>query len=150
MSDDYRYHGMDPKKLDHLRRLYFDHGKLTAEMLAEDSKDPSSPFHGDVWSMTDAEAAWEHRLELCRQIIRKAKIQIIEAETEIVRVQVREWVNEERGDGYSPYLDVMREPERKAAYTQKLRRRMSSLAAELRAVDEFASVVDAIEAALAD
>jgi hypothetical protein len=62
---------LDQPAVDRLRTIYDRDGKLTAESVVDDARDPSSPLHAR-FDWDDTVAAFQWRLEQARCVIRAA------------------------------------------------------------------------------
>lgn len=88
-----------------------DGGRVTPEAVVEDAKDKASPFHAKIYRDSDKEAAYQHRLELARQIIRSVRVNVMVDKRSI---SVVGYVHDPSSSesGYVPTVSLVNERER--------------------------------------
>jgi hypothetical protein len=86
-------------------------GRLTPEAVVKDAEDPNSPLHAKIFSNTDVEAAYQHRLDLARQLIRSVRVNITVDQRSI---SVVGYVHDpsSHSSGYVPTVSLINERER--------------------------------------
>lgn len=89
-------------------------GKLTPEAVVDDAKDPSSPFHARIYRESDSEAAYQHRLDIARQIIRSVRVNVT---VDNRSVSVVGYVHDpsSSSSGYVPTVSLVSERDRSVA-----------------------------------
>ncbi len=86
-------------------------GRLTAEQVVEDARDPDSPLHG-YFTWDDTEAANAHRLNEARALIRSVKV-VVTYENQKVSTPryVRDTAQPAASQGYVSAEQIRLEPE---------------------------------------
>jgi predicted house-cleaning noncanonical NTP pyrophosphatase (MazG superfamily) len=110
--DKSRYNNFDAQVVgEELERIKNrDDGHLTAEAVVADAKRKKSPLH-DLFDWDDASAAYQHRLEWARSIIRHVKI-VVKSQKKEPKC-VRAFVHlKENGGGYQGIVEVLSNEEK--------------------------------------
>lgn len=89
-------------------------GRVTPEAVVDDAKDPSSPFHSTIFREDDAEAAYQHRLELARGLIRSVRVNVT-VDNRVVSVVGYVHDPSSSPSGYVPTASLVNERERAVA-----------------------------------
>lgn len=89
----------EPRTLELLTAIWQREGQLTAELVVDEARDPSSPLHAR-FEWDDQKAAHEHRLAQARQIIRIVADVVADS-------KVRAFVHVPSSGGYQPIRQVL-------------------------------------------
>lgn len=124
-------------------QLYEDHNKaLTPRMVVTATRAPDHEFHDRYWGLSDAEAAYEWRLDKAAEDIRYFRIKFREP-TEDDDGTVREWVSLTKGEGqvYVKTEEVARDPVAAEVMLRDAERAWRALFARYEHLSEFVEMV---------
>ncbi len=105
--------GIDPEHANkELQRIKSVYGVLTAEVLVQEAKPPSSVFH-PVFQWDDTKAAHNYRLQQARSVINNLEVTIIRSGNEVVHVPVFEICknSQDKKQSYKSYHEIIANPE---------------------------------------
>lgn len=131
-------------------------GRVTPEIIVEDARDESSPFH-DAFEWDDSEAAEKFRLSQARTLLRSYTIRVDTEDGPTVKVPafVRDPTRESQEQGYVSTLVLRTEDENKREVMRreverllKDLERLRTLAVALGVLDELRGVQDAMDGVL--
>lgn len=118
-------------------------GRLTADLTVAAAKAPDSPLHHE-FEWDDAKAAYEHRLNQARYVIRS--VVVLDAEEDDPQ-PVRAFARVQLDDGgsYEPIDVVIRTPEFRQQVLADVRRELDALRRKLSAIESLGDVLAALE-----
>lgn len=122
-------------------------GEVTAASVLADAKLPHSPLH-TFFEWDDNAAAQKYRLEQARKLVRSVRV-VIEREGGI-EVSARAFIVVTEGDEdkkYLPVAEVMSDADYREQVIERALHEAESWRARYEAFEEFAGIVQAIEAA---
>lgn len=102
-----------------LASIHSANGKLTADIVVDEAKNPRSALHGE-FEWDDSKAAHEHRLQHARSLIRSITVVYEEAEP------VRHYVRVSQDVGYQPIEAVVKSVDLFALALDNLERKLLS------------------------
>lgn len=124
----------------HIRKLYEQHGELTAGMVVQSARPKNAPLH-PYFEWDDKAAAEEFRLEQARSMIRRVTFVIEDEDEGVPERSVREFqvVTDVREDApravYRRVTDFSGEEQEEVR--ERIQRAIASLVAQYRDYDEF-------------
>lgn len=141
---------IDPAAFGHeLRRIERVHGKASAPLLALEARNPDHIAHDFIYHVGRARAARLHYERRAGILLRSFDVTVVTEEPRTLRARIA--LPDPDGDtGHSRYVstqEVMASDELRALHRASLLRRLSLIQKELRAFDEFAEIVHAIDRA---
>lgn len=126
-----------------LSEMYRRDGFLTPASVKDEASDPSSVLH-DAFEWDDAVAGDRYRLQQARELIKTYRVKVVSSSSNEV-VSVRAFVHEKATGSYAPVADVVADPVRRAAQSERLKVEIAGWRQRAKSFDEFAAVVDAID-----
>ena len=122
-------------------------GRLTPEAVVRDAEDPHSPLHAKIFRESDREAAYQHRLDLARQLIRSVRVNVT---VEQRSVSVVGYVHDpsSRAAGYVPIVSLINERERALEVILREFSRVEAIITRSREIAEVLGLRDELEAML--
>ena len=132
-----------------LERIRQENGKITPESVVRAARAKRSPLHPIIYDGTTAEEALrEYRLQRAKYVLRSIEIVVSETQTVLVRGFQLVEINGERE--YVPAPEVRDDLTMREQVRARLLRELISLKSRLKAWNEFAPVLAAIEDVLGD
>lgn len=128
---------------DELLAIREQHGRLTAELVLDEARDPSHPLHERfVWD--DGAAAERYRVGQARNLIRSVKIAFQRPNGE--KASVRQFVSIDRADsgpvsGYLPTEEVLTNPLQARILLRQMEREAEALRLRWSHMAEYREVV---------
>lgn len=143
-----------------LERIEQEHGgSLTPAQIVDAARPVTSPLHVYIWSISDEDAAYHHRLAIARQLKSAVRVKIITSTGEEVsapsrisiRVQSVKNGAEPRAatPAYYPVAHVMSDATLKAKAAETILRRVYGSRDELALYPQFAGIVRELDKAIA-
>lgn len=120
-----------------------EHGRLTAELVLDEARDPSHPLH-DRFVWDDGAAAERYRVGQARNLIRSVKIAFQRPNGE--KASVRQFVSLDRSDagvpsGYEPTEEIVADPLRAKILLRQMEREVKAMQTRWSHMQEFKAVV---------
>lgn len=122
-------------------------GRLTPEAVVQDAESPSSPLHARIFRASDREAAYQHRLDLARQLIRSVRVNVTIDQRS---VSVVGYVHDPgtHASGYVPTASLINERERALQVVLREFSRVEAIIARSREIAEVLGLRTELEAML--
>lgn len=127
---------------DELTGIYRRYGKLTPEMVVDESRPPAAPLH-DRFEWDDAEAAEAYRRDQAHHLIQSVKLPITyrPADGKPVKVRAFQAVRTEQGNVFKPTEEVVQDPFLTKLVLQNMEREWQAMKARYDGFGEFYSMV---------
>jgi hypothetical protein len=149
-SEGTRLPGIDPQaageRLEAIRKRH--NGHLLPKYVVDDARKPSSPLH-DAFTWDDTEAADQYRLVQARYLIRHIVVVISEKNEPERTIRALVSIRGEDDNGSTSYVaidDAMRSKNLRAQVLQKAYDELIAWAERYRRLQEFAAVIEVIDA----
>lgn len=122
-------------------------GRLTPESVVDDAKNEDSPLHSHIFRETDGEAAYQHRLDLARQLIRSVRVNVTIDQRS---VSVVGYVHDpgSREAGYVPTVSLVDEKDRAFEVVMREFGRVEAIVVRSREIADVLGMRDELEGLL--
>lgn len=154
MRDQYAWKsGWSPSDLDpqdageELARIRQERGKITAEIVVEESRPQDAPLHDTIFHVGAKKAAELYYEERARSIIRA--VVLVREDPDEYPVRAFQFVLKDDEGSYVPSEEIALDDELKEQIRKNLIRKLSQLRRELEGWEDFAGIAHEIDQALA-